>query len=499
MPARIVVIGAGIGGLTSGALLAQAGYDVTVLESQIYLGGCAGTFTHRGYRFDAGATVVGGFHANGPHTLVGQQLGITWPICPTERAWVVHLPNRTMTLTRDRADVIEQFPHSKRFWEEQACVADLCWTMAAQGLPWPPTNFAELVQLADTGTANFPADLRLLPLLFTTVEQWLAKHGLTNDAAFLRFVDAQLLISAQTTAQHANAIYGATALDLARQGVYHVIGGIGELAQVLATKIRDCGGQVLFRQPVREVKVENRRVSGVYAQAGKHSTTRQFFPCDFLIANLTPWSLHHLLGENSPPLLQREVRQRQKGWGAFSIYLGVAADRLPHAIADHHQIVTASAGPLGEGRSIFVSLSPAWDATRAPVGHRAAGVTTHTAVLPWWDLLGIAAYEERKKAYTEHILNAVDAQLPGFRRSIVLSLPGTPVTYNYYTGRYLGMVGGFPQTSLFSARSPRTGIRNLLLVGDSIFPGQSTAGVTLGALRVAQAVQYLLVGMPQPG
>jgi phytoene dehydrogenase-like protein len=50
------------------------------------------------------------------------------------------------------------------------------------------------------------------------------------------------------------------------------------------------------------------------------------------------------------------------------------------------------------------------------------------------------------------------------------------------------MVGGFPQTSLFKARGPRTGVPNLWLVGDSIFPGQSTAGVTLGAMRVAAEV-----------
>ncbi|MEP7294515.1 MAG: hypothetical protein ABI835_22185, partial [Chloroflexota bacterium] len=74
---------------------------------------------------------------------------------------------------------------------------------------------------------------------------------------------------------------------------------------------------------------------------------------------------------------------------------------------------------------------------------------------------------------------------PGFRAGIALTMPGTPVTYQFYTGRSLGMVGGFPQTSLFRARSPLTGITNVRLVGDSVFPGQSTAGVTLGAIRVA--------------
>ena len=48
-----IVVGAGIGGLTAAALLLQAGQRVTVLEAHVYPGGSAGTFYHKGYRFDA--------------------------------------------------------------------------------------------------------------------------------------------------------------------------------------------------------------------------------------------------------------------------------------------------------------------------------------------------------------------------------------------------------------------------------------------------------------
>ncbi len=102
------------------------------------------------------------------------------------------------------------------------------------------------------------------------------------------------------------------------------------------------------------------------------------------------------------------------------------------------------------------------------------------------------AYAKHKATYEKKLLTTIDRHLPGFRESASLVLTGSPVTYQFYTGRDGGKVGGFPQTSLFKAHGPRTHIPNLHLVGDSIFPGQSTAGVTVGAMRVADAVNHIL-------
>lgn len=488
---KIIVIGAGVGGLTTAALLAQAGYQVTVLEAQTYPGGCAGTYFHKGYRFDAGATVAGGFQPFGPHYIAAEQLGIHWKVRQHDPAWVVHLPDRQIALTSDNADVAASFPKTAHFWRTQSKTADLAWRMSAAGLPWPPKDLAELAQLAKVGLRFFPRDVRMLPFALGTVKQWMAAQRVAADPAFVRFIDAQLLIAAQTTSENVNALYGATALDLARQGVYHVEGGIGGLAETLEARLVELGGEVIYRQQVTRIAVENGRVTGVYARKGKRGVREDFFPCDFLIANLTPWSLDTLLGEDSPRGLQREVAHRAQGWSAFVLHLGVDAAKLPAAIPDHHQMLDSIDGALGETHSVFMSISPEWDKTRAPAGHRAVTISTHTSVAQWWSLLeqDPAAYAARKAEYTERVLANVERYLPGFRNSITLTLPGTPVTYNFYTARHLGMVGGFPQTSLFKMRSPRTGIANLRLVGDSIFPGQSTAGVTLGAMRVAADVQ----------
>ena len=129
--------------------------------------------------------------------------------------------------------------------------------------------------------------------------------------------------------------------------------------------------------------------------------------------------------------------------------------------------------------------------------HRALTISTHTDLRPWWSLFEVDrhAYEARKADYAERVLAAAEVALPGLRKAARLVLPGTPVTFQRFTGRSLGWVGGFPQTSLFRAWGPRLGA-GLWLVGDSIFPGQSVLATALGGARVAGAVGHTLVRRP---
>lgn len=478
-----IIIGAGLGGLTAGALLLRAGHRVTVLESQVYPGGSASTFYHQGFRFDAGATLAGGFAPGGPHTRLAEILGVDWPIQPVEPAWIVHLPDgRTITQWTDRqqwqAEWRAAFPQTAAFWSAQERLADISWDISSRPFPWPPESPGDLWTLLK---ALRPRTLPALPYLFRTIGSMVA----AADPMFKSFLDGQLLIAAQTTTEYAQALYGSAALDLPRRGVNQVQGGIGALAQTLVDWIQAHGGEVLFRQKVAQIIVRNGQATAVITQKG------QRFSGDAILANLTPWALADLLGPDAPPRLQKEVTRREPTWGAFTLYLGLDATRLPQLSAGHYQVISDHTQPLGEGNSVFISLSDAADGRRGPAGTRTATLSTHTAVAPWWQLRRAndeSAYLARREHYTEKVLAAADKAIPGLAQAVTLRMAGTPVTFEFFTGRPLGMVGGFPQTSLFKARGPGTGIGNLWLVGDSIFPGQSTAGVTLGGMRVATAV-----------
>ena len=483
---RVVVIGGGVGGLTTAALLARQGLDVTVLEAHVYPGGCAGTFFHQGYQFEAGATLAGGFYPGGPMDLVAKAAGIAdWSAHVDDLAMQVHLPDGTIVNRwkddRSLQESIKSFgPGVEKFWRWQQSTADALWDFALRQPAWPPQNLRQTSQLVSKGISWLPG--RFSPALAMDAIRPLGVHLNGLPEAFKLFIDAQLLISAQAEAAQANALYGASALDLPRRGVVHLPGGIGAIARKLAQAVKEHGGKVLYRQEVKKILSEKGRICAVETKRG------EVFPADLVVANLPPWNIAQLL-TGSDDLLQQAPRLRnlpktpQSGWGAFSAYIGFDTALLPPNFPIHHQILVKR--PLGEGNSVFLSINPEWDTERAPFGQRAMTISTHTNLMPWWNLFieDRPGYELRKEEYLERLLVAAERVIPGLKTGARLVLPGTPVTFQRFTRRALGWVGGFPQTNLFKTWAPRL-TPGMWMVGDSIFPGQSTAAVALGGLRV---------------
>jgi C-3',4' desaturase CrtD len=488
---RVVVIGAGIGGLSSAAFLAKSGLDVHVLESHIYPGGCASTFYHQGYQFDAGATLAAGFYPGGPMDLLGRAVGIDrWPTVPSDPTMVVQLPGgysikrlsgKDRWLERQKAFGND----SMKFWQWQEQTADAVWQLALRDIPWPPQNIRDFQDFISKGIGWIGEDTaHLRPELALDAIRPLSHHLKDASQKLRLFIDAQLLISAQTTSPHANALYGAAALDLPRRGAVHVKGGMIAIANTLVDVLLRNGGQIHYRQEATRIIFDKGRIMGV------ETRSKDTFPADLVIANLTPWNIAQLIPEHNIPRLRKLPERPKDGWGAFMVYVGLDGSSLPASFPLHHQIVLKE--PYGEGNTLFLSLSPAWDSSRAPEGQRALTISTHTQLEPWWEAFqqDKNIYQAQKQNYVERVLSNANAVIPGLRGAANLILPGTPITFQRFTQRKWGWVGGFPQTHLFRSWGPQLA-PGLWMVGDSIFPGQSAPAVALGGLRVAKTVLEL--------
>lgn len=485
----VIVIGAGIAGLTAAALLQRRGAEVTLLEAHALPGGCAGWFRRGAFQYAVGATISTGFEPGGLHARVYAELGLEARFRALEFCYDVVLGDRRLRVWNDRVrwrhELLAHFPASKhaidRFWDRVEAVASAT-KLASSGLPAMPVEGArDLIDLARAGLTRLGA-ARALPYFGRTVDDELERAGL-RDADHRTLCRAQILDAMQSETDRCPFPNGALALDIYRHGAQYVEGGMGRIARDLLTCFVKDGGRALFRTPAAAIEFDGVRVAGVRDERGQvyRGQVLSALPGD-ATQKLLPAELRSTLAERA--------RRAETAWGACTLYLAVDERALPR---DHPPFVMAvpdPARPLHDGNSIFISTSPDWDRTRAPAGMRAITISTHTEAAPWWSL-SEADYATRREAVVAEMLQAAERAVPGLNSGILHALPGTPRTFERFTRRPLGRVGGVPQTletANFRALSHRGEWPGLWHAGDCVFPGQGAVGVTLGALVAARSI-----------
>jgi C-3',4' desaturase CrtD len=487
-PVDLVVIGAGIGGLTAAALAAHDGFQVLVLERHTRPGGCAGDFALDGLLFPAGATLLSGFEPGGLHNLVYRRLGLRHRAVPLDRAMEIIAPDQRLTLWTDRArweaEWRTAFPGAEaakaRFFRWAERTGGIVHRFAAR-LPVLPLCTAH--DLARSLRALRPEVLRVLPDLLRTVERVLHLTGAATDPRLVRFIDGQLLDATGSLSARCPAVTGAIALDFYHRGCFVLPNGSAEIALDLVGALRRDGGEVRYQT---EVTALHRTTTGTWLVV---TATGDVVEARAVVANVPAWDLPALLGPATPRRLRAACRSRARSWGAFVLHAAVDPVVLPAAPYAFYQTLPPLGEPLTEGRMCFITVLPA----RKPGGLRPVSVSTHTEVAPWWRLER-SAYEERKAMYMERLIEACARALPGFRRGLRWARAATPRTYARYTGRRLGLVGGLRIEHPFPVAFPshRTGLPGLYLAGDTVFPGQGTIGVTLSGINAYRSVRDAL-------
>ncbi len=490
---KVVVVGAGIGGLTAGALLARRGYDVVIFDQAGVPGGCASTFQRRGFTFDVGATQVAGLEPGGIHQRIFAELGVPLPeASQCDPACAVFLPgeDQPVSVWRDpprwRAERQRQFPGSEPLWRLLDDLFQPSWAFQARDPVLPPRNSWDLWQLLQ---ALRPGTLRTVPHTFSTVGDALRRYGLHQNWRLRSFLDLQLKLYSQVNAEETALLYAATALGVSQapRGLYHLHGSMQVLSERLVEGLVAHGGELRLRHRVEAIQVGAAgRVSGVRVRHPQRGET-WIETADHVVANVTVQNLVGLLGDQAPRGYVQRVEKLPPASGAFVVYLGVKERAIPEGCPPHLQFLYDYEGPIAENNSLFVSVSRPGDG-RAPAGQATITASSFTDVAAWSHCRDYAAM---KRDYTEKAVARLGQFFDLHEGNILHLEAATPRTFERFTARDQGGVGGLGQRLAtfgpfgFANRTP---IRGLWLTGDSTHPGEGTAGVSYSALTVVRQI-----------
>ena len=478
----VAVIGAGVAGLTAAALFARDGEGVVLLEQHDKVGGCAGYFEVSSkwgaFQFPTGASVVLGLEERGLHAEIFELLGVECQAQPIERL-SVFLPDRRIEMWHDAAKWRAErarLPGNRRgqelFWRLQEIVADAGWFALGRKPALPlqrPVDLWRNLALCDPRLVPM---ILALPFSVGEAMKWL---GVDRDRAFCALVNLQLLITAQSLAHQAPLSNGMAGLDLWRHGAFHPRGGASAVARATLEAFRAHGGQTRFG--TRATKVE--RVGEVW----QIETDRGPICARKVVANVPLWNLPAL----APAARVSGLEARAgRSWGAVTLYIALREEAVPAGFPLHAQVLrryrqTPPFYAPGAGDDVFLSLSMPGDNQSAPAGWRTLNVSTHVHLRDWTNL-SKADYRARKKAIRAQMLDGVRVALPDFDAGKGFVMTGTPSSWEDYTLRSGGAVGGARlsrRNANLRALPSRVGLPDFRLVGDTTFPGQGTVACAL--------------------
>jgi len=484
---RIIIIGGGIGGLASAALLAREGHDVVLLERNAQFGGRAGSWEHDGFRFDTGPSwylmpeVFDHFYK-----LMGTTAEAQLDLVQLDPGYRVYAEGKTEPLDV-AADVTETLETFERIEKGSALrVANYLdrakeiYDLAKERFLY--STFAKLGPVFTGEVAKSGARLgRLLlepleKLVNRTVRDIRLRQVLGYPAVFLGSAPA-LAPSMYSLMSH---------LDLV-DGVFYPIGGFVRVIDSVTGLAQRAGADLRAGVTVRRIIVEGGVATGVeVVDADGH--------LDILDADIvvSAADLHHtetqLLERPEHRSYPEEYWQKAvAGPSALLIFLGVQGE-LPEL--EHHTLFFAKAWSqnfeaifgreprVPETPSFYVCKPSGIDPSVAPEGTENVFVLVPIPADPGLGHGGIdGAGAEQMEALADDVIARMSewAGIPDLATRIVLRRTVAPADFaddlNAWRGTALGPAHVLKQSAFFRPGNVSKKVKGLYYVGSSTIPG----------------------------
>jgi|GEM_PF-967335 len=472
------VVGGGVGGVLASALLSKLGRSVILFESLSYLGGCAGTFKKDGFYYNAGATTITGLEEPMP---LGKILSFL-EVSPALK----ELPMSMQVLVMDK--------RINLWWDSERLLQELDSNFKGVA------NYKLLSELKSSSHRLWQTLWKFLPFSgytsilgfflrhpFEAIQQllWYARGGQTFKSYIAEHQDYRLLldyislITSQGFLKEVSYAVALLGLSYPINKTYYSFGGMSNLIESIAKVI-----PTIYRKTTvfKVIKAD-----GYFLL----ETSKGQFRAKRVILNTTIWNLEDLVEIDSVKEFSRKAKRvYSKAWSAITLYAKVKKERAKD-LPSHILILEEEPLSVGGTKELFLSLSLPEDSTMSSQEYLSLTVSTH-ARPELWENITKEDYDMRKELIKEEILCKIYKKLPALKGAIQNAFVGTPKTFERYTKRYKGLVGGVPMVRKyfpFRYPLPFTTVDGLFLVGDTVFPGQGLLGVSVGVINLLLSIE----------
>jgi phytoene desaturase len=478
---RVVVVGAGLGGLACALHLTAAGRQVTVVEREPVPGGRAGRLSIDGYEFDTGPTVLTMPELiEEPLAAVGETLSDWLELTPLDPAYRAYYPDGS---TLDvRTDTIRMAAEISRVCGPREADGYLRFVDFARGL-WRLERDNFIDRNLDT-----PLDLLNLKLLrllgmggFRRLQPKI--NQFFRDPRTRRIFSFQAMY-AGLAPHDALAIYAVIAYLDSVAGVYFPQGGMHAVPKALAAAAEKHGVQFRYDTTVTGLDVVNGRATGVVVQGGER------IPADAVVLNPDlPVAYSDILGDS----------RRRLQYSPSCVVLHIGSKQAYSKIAHHNIHFGAAwkgtfdevirAGRLMSDPSLLVTNPTHTDPSAAPGGRHTYYVLAPTpnldaAPLDWRGGLG--------RSYADELLQVLEQRgYVGFSAGIELERVITPADWaeqGMAAGTPFAAAHTFRQTGPFRPGNLHPRLGNVVFTGSGTQPGVGVPMVLISGKLAASRI-----------
>lgn len=480
---HVVVVGAGLAGLSATLHLLGAGRRVTVVERESGPGGRAGLLESGGFRIDTGPTVLTMPDlVEEAFAAVGDKLADRLELIPLDPAYRARFADGSqLDVHTDGAAMeaaVEQFAGARQAVGYRRLRVWLERLYRVQMRRFIDANFDSPFQLAHPDLARLAA-LGGFGRLDARIGHFVSDERLRRVFSF------QALYAGVPPAR-ALAAYAVIAYMDTIAGVYFPKGGMHALPRAMADSAAEAGAAFRYGQTVTRLERSGERVTAVV-------TDRERIPCDAVVLTPDLPVTYRLLGR-SP---HRPLRLRHS---PSAVILHAGTDRTWPDLA-HHTISFGAAwkstfreltrtGELMSDPSLLITRPTATDPSLAPPGkhlHYVLAPCPNTEVGP-----GVREWRELGPRYRDELLAELERrEMPGLGAAIEEEGLVTPVDWTaqgHAAGTPFSVAHTFPQTGPFRPRNLVRGTVNAVLAGCGTTPGVGVPTVLISGKLAAQRI-----------